>query len=171
MDNLTKVQESQAMKILLKLTSGYKSEDNYDSGEVGFFSHDTRKKQFVMGFQNIGDYPESLNNSIQMMYKIIGDPNKEVYINDWIIIPFNRANQQYNYYKEKGQYKIFDIGYVYMGMGHIKVLACDLSTHMLFYYNAGGSNCYESKNNFKETLTMNPSLEPQYYFIDWFDHL
>ena len=80
------------------------------------------KKQFEM-ILNIEDYPESLNNSIQMMYKIIGDPDKEVYVNDWIIMPFNRAKQQYNCYKEKGQHKIFDIGfYVYMGMGHIKVL-------------------------------------------------
>ena len=49
MDNFTKAQQAQAMKILLKLTSGFKSEENYDAGEVGFFSHDTQKKQFEMG--------------------------------------------------------------------------------------------------------------------------
>jgi len=172
MDNFTKAQQAQAMKILLKLTSGFKSEQNYDAGEVGFFAHDTQKKQFEMGFQNIEDYPESLNNSIQMMYKIIGDPDKEVYVNDWTIIPFNRAKQKYNCYKEKGQHKIFDIGYVYMGMGHIKVLACDLSTHMLFYHYAGGANGYESEYNFNEIVKMNPSIEAtQHYFIDWFDYI
>ena len=37
MDNFTKAQQAQAMKILLKLTSGFKSEENYDAGEVGRF--------------------------------------------------------------------------------------------------------------------------------------
>ena len=31
-----------------------------------------------------------------------------------------------------------------MGMGHVKVLSCDLQNHLLFYRDDGGSNDYES---------------------------
>ena len=41
----------------------------------------------------------------------------------------------------------------------------------VFVTGRNGSNGYESEYNFNETIKMNPSLEPQHYFIDWFDHI
>ena len=171
MDRFSKEKMVQVIQILTKLTSGYKSSENYDSVEVCFFAHDQGKIPFEIGFENLDELPESLNNSVQLMYKIIGDPKKEVYLGQWIIMPLKRALEQYEFYKTKGQEHIFDIAYEYAGMGHIKMLSCDLKTHQLFYRYDGGSNGYEREYNQKKLLQMNPSLEPQHYFTDWFNYI
>ena len=74
----------------------------------------------------------------------------------------------YNDYIENGQDKVFDVAYEYIGMGHIRVLACDLTTHSLFYHNSGGSNGWDREENFQELIKKDPSDEPQHYFTDWF---
>ena len=171
MDRFSKEKMVQVIQILTKLTAGYKSRDNYNSGEVGFFAHDEEKEPFEIGFENIDELPESLNNSVKLMYKVIGDPNKEVYLGGWTIMPLKRALEQYEFYKSRGQEHIFDFAHEYAGLGHINVVSCDLKTHRLFYRPDGGSNGYESEYNQKKTLTMNPSLEPQHYFTDWFNYI
>ena len=171
MDLSSKENDIQVIKILTKLTAGYKSSENYDSGNVGFFAHDQDKVPFEVGFENLDELPESLNNSVKLMYKIIGDPGKEVYLGQWIIMPLKKSIQQYEFYKTKGQEHIFDFAYEYAGMGHINVLSCNLKTHMLFYRTDGGSNGYEREYNQKKTLTMNPSLEQQHYFTDWYNYI
>ncbi len=171
MDRFSKAKKVQVIQILTKLTMGYQSRDNYNSNEVGFFTPDNDKKRFEMGFNNIDELPETLNNSIQLMYKIIGEPEKEVYLGSWTIMSLKKAIKQYEFYKSKGQEHIFDIAYEYAGMGHIKMISCDLKTHKLFYRYDGGSNGYEREYNQKNLLQMNPSLEPQYYFTDWFNYI
>jgi len=171
MDRFSKEKMVQVYQILTKLTAGYTSRENYNSEEVGFFAHDEERVPFEIGFENLDELPESLNNSVQLMYKIIGDPKKEVYLGQWTIIPLKRALEQYEFYKTKGQEHVFDIAYEYAGMGHIKMLSCDLKTHKLFYRYDGGSNGYEREYNQKNLLQMNPSLEPQHYFTDWFNYI
>lgn len=171
MDRFSKEKMAQVYQILTKLTAGYKSRENYNSGEVGFFSHDEGRVPFDIGFENLDELPESLNNSVQLMYKIIGDPKKEVYLGGWIIMPLKRALDQYEFYKTKGQEHIFDFAYEYAGMGYINVISCDLKTHRLFYHPGGGSNGYDREYNLRTTIQMNPSLEPQHYFTDWFNYI
>ena len=132
MDRFSKEKMVQVYQILTKLTAGYKSRENYNSGEVGFFAHDEERVPFEVGFENLDELPESLNNSVQLMYNIIGDPKKEVYLGQWTIMSLKEAIKQYEFYKTNGQEHIFDIAYEYAGMGHIKMLSCDLKTHKLF---------------------------------------
>ena len=45
----------------------------------------------------------------------------------------DKAIEIYKNYCNNGQNKVFDIGYRYMGMGHIEVISCDLDSHLLFF--------------------------------------
>ena len=53
-------------------------------------------------------------------------------------------------------------------MGHIKVLSCDLNTHLLFYRSDGGSNGWDREFNFKELLKYNGTQYKHFFFKDWF---
>ena len=78
--------------------------------------------------------PEGLNISIQLLFHIIGNPEKGLEINEWNVMPLNECLKIYNDYLSKSQTKIFDIATQYMGMGHYNVLSCDLNTHKLYTY-------------------------------------
>tara|TARA_B100001057_G_scaffold44330_1_gene39595 strand:- start:2291 stop:2818 length:528 start_codon:yes stop_codon:yes gene_type:complete len=171
MDRFSKEKMVQVIQILTKLTAGYKSRENYNSREVGFFAHDEGKVPFEIGFENLDELPESLNNSVKLMYEVIGDPNKEVYLGGWTLMSLKGALEKYEFYKSRGQEHIFDFAHEYAGMGHINVVSCDLKTHQLFYRPDGGSNGYDREYNQQKTLTMDPSQEPQHYFTDWFNYI
>jgi len=53
-------------------------------------------------------------------------------------------------------------------MDHNRVLACDLTTHKLFYHISGGANGWAREENFEELIKKNPSDELQYFFTEWF---
>ena len=59
---------------------------------------------------------------------------------------------------------IFDIAYRYMGMGHIEVLSCDLSTHRLYTRPDGGSNGYDREIN-HEVMTKKVLLKIYKFFL------
>jgi len=143
------------------------SSDNYDSTQMPFFHKDSDSKDYEMDFQSILDIPTSLNQSIQIMYRIIGNPTIEVYKGNWIIMSLNKALNIYKEYKENGQERIFDIACMYAGLGHIIILSCDLNTHNLFYHHGGGSSGWDREANFQEAITMDPENTQQYYFTEW----
>ena len=77
----------------------------------------------------------------------------------------------YNDYVKEKQTKVFDIAYEYVGMGHIRVLSCDLTTHKLFYHISGGANGWAREENYQDIIKKNPSDELQYYFSEWFMYI
>jgi len=87
-----------------------------------------------------------------MIYRLIGNHNIELYLDDWCFMSLKSCINKYNYYLTRNQDKIFDIAYKYMGMGHVKVLSCDLQNHLLFYRNDGGSNDYEREFNLEQAI-------------------
>ena len=161
-------QQLQIQKIFTKLTEGSLSQKDYLSTQQGFFVSDEKKYPFEVGHELIPELPLTLNRSIQLLYKIIGDPKREVYLGRWTIMSLNHALEKYNDYLQNEQDKVFDIAYEYVGMGHIRVLACDLTTHGLFHHISGGANGFAREENFQELIKKNPSTEPQNYFTDWF---
>ena len=56
------------------------------------------------------EMPEGLNISIQLLFHIIGNPDKGLEINEWNVMPLNEYLKIYNDYLSKSQTKIFDIG-------------------------------------------------------------
>ena len=162
--------EKRTKEILATLEKGKMSQDNYDSTKQLFFAMND-SLPFEVGHTSLSDVPPELNHSIALMYKIIGDPDREVYIGEWTIMSWNNVKKRYDVYKEDTQRKIFDTAHIYTGMGHIRVIACDLTTHMLFYHDAGGANGYESKHNYDELMLLDPSTRKQMFFSEWFQEL
>ena len=44
---------------------------------------------FKINHKPIPDLPDSLNRHFKMFYQVVGDPDREVYINDWTIMSLN----------------------------------------------------------------------------------
>ena len=145
-------QQKQIQKIFTKLTEGSLSQKDYLSTQQGFFVNDEKNYPFEVGHEVIPELPSSLNRSIQLLYKIIGNPKQEVYLGRWTIMSLESALKIYNDYLQNKQTKVFDIAYEYVGLGHIRVLACDLTTNKLFYHVSGGANGWAREENFKEII-------------------
>ena len=152
-----------AQKILDFLSTGHKSPDDYIGSDMPFFMKN-ENTEFKIGHHVIPELPDGLNHNIKMMYKIIGNPQTEEYVNDWTFISLNQTLQVYNDRCNNGQKLVFDIGYMYIGMGHIKVLSCDLNTGELFYRIDGGGDDYVRE--YHKSLIMNYDKK-EYTFMDF----
>ena len=67
--------------------------NDYDSTKQPFFSCCSSQNRFTINFQSLSNYniPESLNRNIILIYKILGDPDKEIYIGEWTILSLKKA--------------------------------------------------------------------------------
>ncbi len=157
-------------KILKILEQSKVSCNNYDSIQQPFFSSDNNGNKFVINFQSLSNYniPESLNRNIILIYKILGDPTKEIYIGEWTILSLDKALSIYQEFCNNGQKNVFDIGYRYLGMGHIEVISCDLKSHLLFYRRDGGSNGYDREANYQNLIKNGSHNYKQFFFSKWF---
>ena len=154
-------------KILSVLNKSAISEEGYDSTKKPFFLAGNIK-DFVMDYKQIDGIPQRLNRNIALIYKIIGSPKKEVYIGNWTLLSLEKASERYEAFCKDGQKNVFDIGYRYMGMGHVEVISCDLETHLLFYRPDGGSNGYDREANYKDIVKDGATKYNKFYFSKWF---
>jgi hypothetical protein len=145
------------------------SENDYDSKSIAFFAQKSSTK-FDLYFNKIDNskIPNGLNRNIKDIYNIFGNEKKEIYLNEWTIMSLNSALVIYNNYCKKGQTKVFDIAYRYLGMGHIEVLSCDLDSHLLFKRPDGGSSGHDREANFDEVINKGSSNYTQMFFTEWF---
>ena len=157
-------------KILKVLEQSKVSCNNYDSTKQPFFSSDSSQNKFTINFQSLSNYniPESLNRNIILIYKILGDPTKEIYIGEWTIMSLDKALKNYKEYSDNGQHNVFDIGYRYIGMGHVEVISCDLKSHLLFYHRDGGSNGYDRQINYNNIIKHGSESCEKFFFSKWF---
>ena len=162
-----KKREKNIHKLLEALNKGFISGENADSTQETFFTGD-KKDQFNIDFKPVSGLPQSLNRNIIEIYNIIGNPLKELYLGEWTIMSAVNAIKRYEELCELGRRDIFDIGYKYMGMGHITVLACDLNDHLLFYRPDGGSNGYDRENNLNNLIKYGATDYEKFYFYKWF---
>ena len=156
----------QVTKILDFLKDGHMSHEDYDSAQMPFFVKD-KKNEFKVNNQNIPELPEGLNRNIKLMYELIGNPDIEVYIRDWTFLSLNKAIEVYNDYVNNNQTKVFDIGFMYIGMGHIKVLSCDLENHLFFYRFDGGSSGHDRILYRNQILNYDKNKYTYMYFADF----
>ena len=168
-NNFITNKEKQIKNILSVLKKSKISSDNHISSQVPFFSNSNITNIFDIGFNEINpDIPESLNRNIKIIYQLLGDNNKEIYIGDWTIMSINEAVTRYKTLCEHKQDKVFDIGYRYLGMGHIEMVSCDLDTHLLFYRPDGGSNGWDREINLNNLINEGSSPYKKIYFSQWF---
>lgn len=132
---MTSLNEQTIKRILSVLQECYVSDDDYNSSQQPCFMGNKSQK-FTINFQleKSGiEIPKKLNRNITLIYKFFGNPKKEIYIGEWTIMSLEQAIENYKNFCNKGQKNVFDIGYRYLGMGHIEVISCDLISHFLFY--------------------------------------
>ena len=144
------------------------SNEGYDSTEEPFFNNDNQRGDFDINFEKVIDIPSGLNRNISLIYDILGNPKKEIYIGEWTIMNLEKAMEIYDEYCKNNRKDVFDIGYKYLGMGHIQILSCDLKSHLLFYHRGGGSSGWDREANFKEIIQYGPTKYDSLYFSDWF---
>ena len=170
MDKQIAQKTEQIQKIHNILKNSKLSSDNYQSSNKPFFMSN-HESDFKIGYKSIPDLPNDLNRNFKTLYEVIGDPKKEVYINEWTIMSLDESLKRYNELCKNGQTNVFDIGYRYLGMGHIEMLSCNLYNHILFYRRDGGSSGYDCEYNYKKLLEFNYKEYEYFYFNKWYNDL
>ena len=135
---------------------------------------------FKQDFKRLPELPEGLNHNFKYLYEIVGNPSVEVtlsqgadqdqggYAQEWTLMSLKKAIDVYQEYCKEGQKRVFDVAFMYMGMGHINVLSCDLETHNLFVHRAGGSNGWDRELHFQNVIKTNPDTYDHFFFLPWF---
>ena len=157
-------------KILSVLEKASVSQNGYDSTMQPFFckDYDEKFKIEFEGNQKYKEIPKGLNRHIILIYKILGNTTKEIYLGEWTLLSLDKALEQYDDYCKNNRKNVFNVGYKYVGMGHVEVLSCDLDSHLLFLRPDGGSNGYDRLANYNEIINNGPKKYKQFYFSDWF---
>ena len=152
------------------------SSENHDSTQEAFFMGGPTHA-FKQDFKRIPELPEGLNHNFRYLYEIVGNPSVEVtlrqakesgYAQEWTIMSLKKSLSVYEGYCEKGQKRVFDLAFMYLGMGHINVLSCDLETHNLFIHRDGGSNGWDRELHRKNVIETDPDTYDQFFFLPWF---
>ena len=166
--DLKEKKRKQIGKIMDVLKKSKVSSGDFDSTHEPFFKPDTEKVDFEFDHENEIIVPEGLNRNIKTIYDILGNSKKEIYIGEWTIMTLEKALEQYDYYCKDGQKRVFDIGFRYLGMGHIELIACDLETHLLFYHRGGGSNGWHREANYNDIIKYLGKEYTNMFFSDWY---
>lgn len=155
---------TQMLKVLNK---GTISTNNYTSSDKQSFM-----KNSIESFKQYYDLklkiPENVNNNVKLIYEIFGNEQKEIYLDKWTIMSLDEALKRYEELCKQGQNNVFDIGYRYLGMGHIEMISCDLQSHLLFYRPDGGSNSWDRINNLNELIQKGSTPYDKFHFYKWF---
>lgn len=173
-DRIVSKKVKQINNILRVLQKCNISSDSHKSRNLPFFSRDIDQKSFLLNNSiKLKDYniPAKLNRNIKLIYELLGDPEREIYMGEWTIMSLKEAMERYQGFCKENRKDVFDIGYKYIGMGHITVISCDLNTHLLFYRPDGGSNGYDRQYNYEEIVKNGSDKYDKFYFSKWFYNL
>lgn len=150
--------------------NGYYSKENYNSIDEPFFS------RFVKG-QNKPPQKlketENLLNKILLpkelvnLYRQIGNPNVEYYLEKWTIMSLTNVIKRYDIMRRYDQTRVIDFAFSYTGMGHIIVVAIDPYDGKIFYRHDGGGNGYERKLYFDFISNYIPDEKNKFIFTDF----
>ena len=80
--------------------NGKMSIENYNSLEQPFMTTNTNLK-FKQDNKPLPIIPETLNNDIKLLYKLIGNPTVEITVKCWTIISLNKALYLYEEKRKK----------------------------------------------------------------------
>ena len=166
MNKIIESKKKQVLSVQEFLLNANRSNENHDSTQEPCFIGSVQN-DLIMNHKELPDIPESLNRHIKIMYECIGNPDIEIYIGEWTIMSLNRSLERYEQYCKDGQKSVFDIGFKYLGLGHIMVLSCDLDNHLLFKRNDGGSNDIDREDHYKRILNYYSDNYHHVYFRQW----
>ena len=110
MNNYIKNKTKVIHRIMDVLKSAKISNEGYDSCNEPFFQNDENKDDFQLDFSVIKNVPEGLNRNIKLIYDILGNSKKEIYLKNWTIMSLENAMEIYDEYCNNGRKDVFDIG-------------------------------------------------------------
>ena len=94
--------------------------------------------------------------------------NKEMYIENWTFFSITKILELVKHYIENNINNIVDLGFMYHGMGHVKVVYYNKITKKIYFRMDGGSNDYDRMANFNELKELsNETLEIHVDTIDF----
>ena len=76
--------------------------------------------------------------------------NKEMYIENWTFFSITKILELVKHYATHNINNIVDLGFMYHGMGHIKVVYYNKISKKIYFRMDGGSNDYDRIANFNE---------------------
>lgn len=136
------------------------SYENYDSTMAPFFRPAPNND---LSINNTLSIIENNNIIIIDEFKMLGLPinlndffinhqayNKEIYINNITFISITKILELYKFYKNDNISNIIDIGFIYEGMGWIKVIYYNTKFNKLFLRMDGGANGYDRLENYNK---------------------
>jgi len=167
MDKYMKEKKKQINSVKDLLKNAKVSSEEYDSTIEPFFNKDLNEITFTEDFKEISELPKSLNRHIKLLYQIISNPKVEVYLENWTIMSLDKCLERYKHLCDNSQGLVFDFAFQYAGMGHIEMLSCDLTNHLLFKRMDGGSNGWDREANYNELLNYKPGDKKYLYFTQW----
>lgn len=103
------------------------------------------------------------------LHKVIGHPDRELYLNEWTVLSLNTLCGQAELLRASGQDRVLDFAILPLGMGHITVAAIDPADSRVFFRHDGGSNGYEREACFELTKRYTPEDRHKYQFTHWVD--
>ena len=136
------------------------SYENYDSTNAPFFRPALNNDISYANNTSIID-----NNNIDIInkFKMLGLPmnlndffinnqayNKEIYINNITFLSIKKILELVNIYNNDNISNIIDLGFIYEGMGWIKVIYYNTKFNKLFLRMDGGSNGYDRLHNYND---------------------
>lgn len=142
---------------------------NHDSTLQPFFlpSLDNDTNQNISNIENNNlllaiQFKElNLEKSITDFYLDNEAYDREMYTENWTFFSIKKILELNKYYIENTINNIVDLGFIYHGMGHIKVVYYNKITKKIHFRMDGGSNDYDRMANFNELkkISNNETLE------------
>lgn len=115
--------------------------------------------------ERLPDLPAELT----ALHKVIGHPDRELYLNEWTVLSLNTLCGQAKLLRAGGQHRVLDFAILPLGMGHITVAAMDPEDSKVFFRYDGGSNGYEREAHFNVIKRYTPEGCDKYPFTHWVD--
>ena len=161
------------------------SEANYDSVAQPFFQQDFNKITDETKITNetklitkddverlikdkfTCEFPKALKNFF------INKPYaSEIYTKEWTIMSLNNIISRFETIN-KDKINVIDIGFKYMGMGHILILFYDPVKKCYFYRYDGGSNGYDRIHNYNllKNYKNNGNMNVGFTFEEFFEQI
>jgi len=85
--------------------------------------------------------------------------NKEMYIEKWTFFSITKILELVKHYIENDINNIVDLGFMYYGMGHVKVVYYNKISKKIYFRMDGGSNDYDRMDNFNELKKISSNIK------------
>ena len=103
------------------------------------------------------------------IYLNIGQDNYSFELNEYTFYSIEEMEIRYNEFCNNGQTRVYDLAYIYLGMGHLKMLSLDITSKRIYVRRDGGSSGWDRQDNWNFCKDLDLSLyQDKLYKLDDF---